>query len=398
MHSKAVKIQRMMKEKGIQALLAQSPENFAYVSGFSSHQHTVSRHPQFAAAVLIEGVKPTLIGMDFETPSFNHDNFDVLSFTTWVGNRTQDQLKDTTFTQSMITLLDHVDTLIQTHHLQEATVGVELDYLPVSFFESMKARWPMIHFVNVSPLFLQARIIKEEDEIAWFKTLIRISDEALNHVANNLKEGMSEHQLYTLYTQHVSSSGVAYPSTWSSFGSGENAGKLGYSSDKIITSKDVVKFDGGVHGGTQFYTTDFSRSWLMSDVDPWLVKVKQNLLEAHEKMLSALKPGLSFKDLFNIGYQHTLKEFPFYVRGHLGHSISMGPQTAEAPFITSNQEGVLEAGMILSVENPMYITGYNGFNIEDMVLITKEGYELLTPLTPHVLESEAHYFTQSSNS
>jgi Xaa-Pro aminopeptidase len=136
----------------------------------------------------------------------------------------------------------------------------------------------------------------------------------------------------------------------------------------------------------------------MSEVDPWLVKVKQNLLEAHEKMLSALKPGLSFKDLFNIGYQHTLKEFPFYVRGHLGHSISMGPQTAEAPFIASNQEGVLEAGMILSVENPMYITGYNGFNIEDMVLITKDGYELLTPITPHVLESEAHYFTQSSKS
>jgi Xaa-Pro aminopeptidase len=385
------RIQSMMDEFGVDVILAQSPENFAYVSGFSSHQHTVSRHPQFAVAFIPSDSKPTLIGMDFETPSFNHEDFNILSFTTWVGNRTLEELNNTSFKKEMITLLDHLDQLISTHHLNASRIGVELDYLPQAYFESMKLRWPKATFINVSQLFLKARIIKQPDEIAWFKTLIKASDEALNIVANTIQEGLSELDLYQLYTLEVMKSKVAYPSTWSSFGSGLNAGKLGYSSDKIITSKDVVKFDGGVHGGTSFYTTDFSRSWLMSEVDPWLVELKRNLMEAHELMLKAMKPGLSFKELFNIGYQHTLKKYPFYVRGHLGHSISMGPQTAEAPFISSNQEGVLEEGMILSVENPMYITGYNGFNIEDMVLVTKDGIELLTPLTPHYLKSEAKY-------
>ena len=100
---------------------------------------------------------------------------------------------------------------------------------------------------------------------------------------------------------------------------------------------------------------------------------------------------MSFKDWFDLGFQFVKQEFPFYTRGHLGHSISMGPQTAEAPYISPNQDGVLQPGMILSVENPMYITGYNGFNIEDMILITEDGMELLTPLTPHWLDSEAKY-------
>lgn len=389
---KTYKIRSLMTEFQVDVVLAQSPENFAYVSGFASHQHTVSRHPQFACAMVLPQGQTTLIGMDFETPSFVGDDVDIVSFTTWVGNRTLEQLKDVHFKKEMVSLLDQLDTLVQKYDLTQARLGVELDYLPVTFFEQMKARWPKASFVNVSPLFLKARIIKEEDEIEWFKALISISDQALHHVSLHLREGVSEQHLYNLYANHVASSSIAYPSTWSSFGSGANAGKLGYSSDKIITSKDVVKFDGGVHGGTKFYTTDFSRSWLMSDVDPWLVKVKKNLLEAHELMLKALQPGRSFKELFKIGYEHTRHEFPFYVRGHLGHSISMGPQTAEAPFISPHQEGVLEEGMILSVENPMYITGYNGFNIEDMVLITHDGYELLTPLTPHILEHEQKYF------
>ena len=396
MNPKYQRVQSMMSEFGVDVVLAQSPENFAYVTGFSSHQHTVSRNPVFACSVITKDSKPTLIGMDFETPSFNHEIFNILSFSTWVGNRTQEQIKDEHFSKPWVSLLDHLVTTLETQGLSESHIGIELDFLPVSFFSQMSERLPKAVFVNISSLFLKARIIKQSDEIEWFKTLITISDQALNKVAMSIKEGMSEQELYNIYSLEVAKSFQAYTSTWSSFGSGLNAGKLGYSSLKIITSKDVVKFDGGVHGGTKFYTTDFSRSWLMSEVDPWLVSVKRNLLEAHELMLKALKPGLSFKELFNIGYQHTLKEFPFYQRGHLGHSISMGPQTAEAPFISDNQEGVLEEGMILSVENPMYITGYNGFNIEDMVLITKDGYELLTPLTPHVLKSEEKYFSKIS--
>ena len=58
--------------------------------------------------------------------------------------------------------------------------------------------------------------------------------------------------------------------------------------------------------------------------------------------------------------------FPCYRRGHQGHSISMGPATAEAPYINASETRPLEAGMILAMEVPCYIDGVNGFN-EDVL-------------------------------
>lgn len=90
-------------------------------------------------------------------------------------------------------------------------------------------------------------------------------------------------------------------------------------------------------------------------------------------------------ELYRIGYQWVKNAFPGYVRGHMGHSISLGPQTAEARIISAAETRPLEAGMVLAVEAPCYIEGKGGFNIKDMVLITETGAAVLTPLTPHYL-------------
>ena len=90
-------------------------------------------------------------------------------------------------------------------------------------------------------------------------------------------------------------------------------------------------------------------------------------------------------ELFHIAYDYVKEKFPCYRRGHQGHSISMGPATAEAPYINATETRLLEPGMVLAMEVPCYIEGVNGFNIEDMVLITENGCEVLTPNTPHYL-------------
>ena len=333
------RIREFMIKDNIDVVLAQSPENFAYVSGFSSHQHTVSRQPGFACAIVSATTRPTiLIGMDFETPSFNIHDFKVLSFSTWVGNRTIDQIQKGDSTSEFVSMLDRIEEIITGLNVTDKTIGVEMDFLPVNFYLQLKQRFPLVTFVNVSPLFLKARVIKQPHEIDFMRQLIQVSDEALLYASKFATEGVLERELLEHYFQRVMTSGIAFPSGWSSFTAGSNAGKLGRSQSYRVSAKDVIKFDGGVNGDTKFYTTDFSRSWLMSDVDPWLVNVKHNLMNAHEMMLESIRPGLSFKELFHIGYDFTVKEFPFYRRGHLGHSISMGPQTAEFPFISATQE------------------------------------------------------------
>lgn len=389
MKPKVQKIKRLLRENNIDGVIVNSPENFTYITAYSSHQHTVSRQAHFAVSVLDnkEESRAIAIGMDFESEAFS-DYMDciVKKYSTWVGGKTFEEVldnKEIVSNKTFVTSLDVVVESIKELNLEDKKVGIELDFISATYFDSLKKALPNVDFINVSNLFIEARSVKEDDEIDYFKKLARVADEALLHTSQFVKEGVSERELFDIYCNKVMESGICFPSGWSSFCAGENSGRLCRSTDRIIKNGDVVKFDGGVNGDTSFYTTDFSRSWIVGDAHPVLSELKQRLVEAQKLMIDSVKPGLGFDELFLIGFNYVKEKYKFYERGHLGHSISMGPQTAEAPFISLSEKRKLEAGMILCIETPCYISGFGGFNIEDMILVTEDGCEVLTPLTPH---------------
>lgn len=393
MKPKTSKIKRLLRQNNIDGAIVNSPENFTYITAYSSHQHTVSRQPQFATVVLDnkEDTKPIAIGMDFETEAFcNYMQCDVKKYSTWVGGKTFEEVlanQEVPSTKKFVTPLEVLVETVKGFGLIDKTVGLELDYLPVKYYNSLKEEFPEVNFVNISVLFIEARAVKEDDEIEYFRQLTKVADEALNYTSKFVKVGVTERELFDIYCNKVMESNICLPSGWSSFCAGENSGRLCRSTNRKIKDGDVVKFDGGVNGDTNFYTTDFSRSWIVGDAHPTLVHLKERLCEAQKLMIEAVRPGLTFDELFKIGFNHVKAKFKFYERGHLGHSISMGPQTADAPFISLSEKRPMEEGMIFCIETPCYISGFGGFNIEDMILVTKDGCEVLTPLTPHWLDT-----------
>ena len=394
MRPKEYRIKELLRKKGLDGAVVSSPENFHYVTGFGGHQHTVSRQPGFTLAVMRADDKvPThLTTMDFEAATFRIKaaglNFVVDPYDTWVGLKTWDEIAHGAVVPDKTAMESSMDKLVQfmkACDLANKKVGVELDYLPVPYYKSLTEKFPEAEFVDISDLFVYARSVKQPDEIEMFRKLCRIADHGFTEVSKIAKIGVSEHELSQCFREDVIKSGFCVPSAWSMFSTGPSGARLTLPGDGVVKDGDVVKFDAGVNAEFDFYTTDTSRAWIIGNGDPALLKLKDRLYEGQRRMIAAAKPGLPINELYHTAYDYVKEMFPCYRRGHQGHSISMGPATAEAPYINASETRPLEAGMILAMEVPCYIDGVNGFNIEDMVLITEDGCEVLTPNTPHYL-------------
>ena len=394
MRPKEYRIKELLREKGLDGAIVSSPENFHYVTGFGGHQHTVSRQPGFTLAVMRADDKvPThLTTMDFEAATFRIKaaglNFVVDPYDTWVGLKTWDEIANGAVVPDKTAMESSMDKLIQfmkACDLANKKVGIELDYLPVPYYKSLTEKFPEAEFVDISDLFVYARSVKQPDEIEMFRKLCRIADHGFTEVSKIAKIGVSERELVQCFREDVIKSGFCAPSSWSMFSTGPSSARLTLPGDGVVKDGDVVKFDAGVNAEFDFYTTDTSRAWIIGNGDPVLLKLKDRLYEGQRRMIAAAKPGLPINELYHTAYDYVKEMFPCYRRGHQGHSISMGPATAETPYINASETRPLEAGMILAMEVPCYIDGVNGFNIEDMVLITEDGCEVLTPNTPHYL-------------
>ncbi len=394
MQPKEGRIKELLKQQGIDGAIVSSPENFHYVTGFGGHQHTVSRQPGFTLAVMrADDTVPTHITtMDFEAETFRRKaagkGFVVDCYDTWVGLKTWPEIAEGAVVpdpERMLSSRDKLEKFVRECDLADRRIGVELDYLPVPYYQMLCEMFPEAEFVNISDLFVYARSVKTAEEIEMFRRLCRIADHGFTEVSKMVGIGITEREMVSCFREDVIKSGFCVPSSWSMFSTGPAGARLTLPEDGVVKPGHVVKFDAGVNAEFDFYTTDTSRAWCMEGTDPALLKLKERLYEGQRRMIATARPGVPINELYHAAYDYVKEKFPCYRRGHQGHSISMGPATAEAPYINASTTRPLEAGMVLAMEVPCYIDGVNGFNIEDMVLITENGCEVLTPGTPHFL-------------
>lgn len=387
------KVKALLREHGLDGAIISSPENFHYVCGFAGHQHTVSRQPGFSVAVVSarDDVPTQLTTMDFEVPTFelkSAGRFIVRKYDTWVGVKTWDEIANGAVVPApavMESSMDVLKKMVKEMDLADKKLGVEMDYLTYNYYNGLREAFPEAKMENISEMFVFARSVKTPEEIEMYRKLCSVADAGFTAVSKIAKPGTTEREMVNTFREVVIASGVCTPSSWSMFSTGESGSRLTIPGDAVIQKGDVVKFDAGVGAEFDFYLTDTSRSWVMEGADPALYKLKDRLYEGQRRMIAAAKPGLPINELYHIAYDYVKEAYPSYRRGHQGHSISLGPATAEAPYINPTTTRPLEAGMVMAFEVPCYIGGVQGFNIEDMVLITEDGCEVLTPNTPHYL-------------
>lgn len=258
---------------------------------------------------------------------------------------------------------------------QFKTIGIEQDYTSIKTFEALKKAIPNVSWVFIDGTRL--RIVKTYDESRIVKKAAQISHQALDATKHLIKAGISEIAIRNHLESKMLTFGATKPGFDSIVVSGpRGALPHGNPSDKLLQEGELVTIDFGAE--YRGYTADITRTFHVGKVtNPKLLEIFEIVKKAQELGIKGVKPGVLASDIDKICRDYIISKGygEYFVHG-TGHGL--GVEVHEEPYVTSLSKDVLEIGNIITVEPGIYIAGFGGTRFEDDILITKDGYEILS--------------------
>lgn len=217
---------------------------------------------------------------------------------------------------------------------------------------------------------------KTQEELGKIRAAIDIAERAYYGVQNKIRAGTSEKKIADLLEFEIRNQGGEKSSFETICASGHRASlPHARSTDKRIQEKDVILTDWGAR--FQFYNSDLTRICFIDKISPEFKKVYQIVLDAQSFAIDSVRPGRMAKDVDYAARNYIEKKGFGKSFGHgVGHGI--GLEVHEAPTINKRSKEILEENMVFTIEPGIYIPGWGGVRIEDMVLVTASGCNLLT--------------------
>ena len=258
-------------------------------------------------------------------------------------------------------------------------IYVETDSTTIAQFQKLREAFSDFEISEKNKLddaILKLRRIKTVQEIESIKKAQKITDQTFSHILNYISAGKSEKEIMLemeFFLRKQGSEGVSFEFI---VVSGKNSSyPHGRPTDKLLEAGDFITMDfGAVIDG---YRSDMTRTVALDHVTEDQQKVYNTVLEAQLAALNLIKPSAICKDIdhaarsliYSAGYEGCF--------GHgLGHSV--GIDVHEGPSFNTSDESLLEPGMVLTVEPGIYLEDRFGVRIEDMVVITNDGFENIT--------------------
>ena len=237
--------------------------------------------------------------------------------------------------------------------------------------------------LSAKPLVEQLRQIKDETEVEKIRTAVRIGDEVFQDLLPEIHRGTSEKHLGLFIDHRLRVRGCEKEAFDTIVVSGKRSSlPHGRPSDKTLEVGDVVTFDFG--GFYQYYAGDMTRTVVVGKSCSRSRDIYSRVLEAQLTGVEAIAPGktcrevdLAVRDVF------TRNNLDQYFAHSTGHGVGLGVH--EAPSVSRRNETVLREGMVITVEPGLYLPGWGGVRIEDVVLVKGKGHEVLTGTTKDLM-------------
>lgn len=263
----------------------------------------------------------------------------------------------------------------------------ELETIGENFSEEVKKRYPFVRIKNIFPKIIPLRMVKSEEEIKEMKKAIEITIKGVESLMKNAKAGMKEYELEAYYEFVCRSNGIKDYAFKTIAAAGKNATILHYvDNNSEIKDGDLILFDLGAQNN--YYNADITRTFPVNGVFSERQKEVYNaVLRVNEKVIKTIKPGLEYKELnkmatewiaeecINLGLIKDKKEVSKYYWHSIGHSLGLDTHDIS----NKDRNTIFKEGMVWTVEPGIYIEEESiGIRIEDDVLITSDGVQVLT--------------------
>ena len=271
--------------------------------------------------------------------------------------------------------------------LLEATkvknLAVEADNFTLAQLNDLLEKLSTAAVVGTKGLVLQLREIKDKDEVDLIREAIRVAERAFGVVKASLRNDLTEKQIGDEIDRQIRLFGGTGCSFTPIVGVGPRAAlPHGRPGPTKLGDSSFVLIDWGARANG--YISDLTRVLVTNKTPAKLLKMYEVCLAANQAGIAAIRPGAIMQDV-DAAARKVIEKAGFGKQfGHsLGHGIGM--QVHEQPRLAIGQERPLKAGMVVTVEPGIYIPGFGGVRVEDDVLVTKNGHEVLTSV-PKLLE------------
>lgn len=349
----------LMKREGLDAMVAFSHQNFAWVTGFVVPTHPLMRWRLTAVVTTADGRTGLFtLSMEERTIRAYEPNGEA-----WIWDEFLDNAIPT-FAE-MITALG----------LANGRVGIETDVIQWKYAKAIEAALPAVTWVPAEDHFDKLRFIKSDREIELIRKLSKLTDKSLSEALSSVRAGNSEMDLAGALGGAIYRNGAEnFPIMICASGARStipNGGPTG----KVIDSGDIIRLEAfGVIGG---YHAGVARTAFADTITPQARKDYDVLIQARNYLLETIRPGVQTNEVFQ-HFSKILHDGGLKIINFLGHGI--GLNLHEKPYFERHSNYEIEENMVLGVEPYTFKDDY-ALQIKDIIAVTRDGIELLSDVT-----------------
>jgi len=368
--SRIEKIQIHIEKENIDAVVITSPSNFRYFTGLDSNFWESPTRPWYLIISKKNPIKAIIPSIGVTAMQ----NTLVNDIETWESPNPKDE--------GISLLKKNIRSFPK-----NSNIGFELaneTFLRMSIidYQNIRKYLSEYNFVNASKILWSIRKIKSEIEIHNIKEICSIVSKVFDNFSQKINLGMSEKQIVSIFKKELIENGADYI-PYMACASGLN----GYTqiicnpTNRVTKDGDILIIDTG--STLNGYFCDFDRNFGFGNISQKSLDSYNKLWDATEKTLEIIKPGISCNEIYDSLSNNLFSNNPKSTVGRMGHGF--GLQLTEPPSIMNDDKTILEKNMILALEPSIEIENGKMLVHEENVLITENGYRLLTSRTPKQL-------------